>query len=216
MASLMLVNPRRRKRRMSAKQRKYFGNPHHRKHRHVSRRRHHYSHNPSFRNVGASVMPTLKGGLIGAAGAIGSDLAYGFLTTQSASIPSFAANPAVATAGKLVVSLIIGIVGNMLPMLKGKGGALAVGAATCAIHDFAKSQLQSASPTLALGDYLTAAPTVGNRGLRSLTRAYRPVGAYVTGRGARQRLVAAPVRGSRGAMGQYLSDSNFSNGIPLT
>lgn len=217
MPSIMLVNPHRRgkKRRhhkMTALQRRYFGNPHRRRaHRH-HRTRHHYHHNPSIRNIGGAVMPTLKGGLIGAAGAIGVDLIYGQLTGFTTSIPTFATNPAVATAGKLAVSILVGILGSKL--MRGKGGELAVGGATVAIHDFAKSQLVAAMPTLALGDYLTAAPSVGARGRYALSRNYSAVGAYVTGRGGPMRRVATPVR-SRGAMGQYLSDTTFSNGIPV-
>ena len=214
MASLMLVNPRRR-RKMSAKQRKYFGNPH-RRHKHVRRHRHHYRHNPSLGNITGSIKPTLMGGLIGAAGGIGVDVVYGLLTSSVSAVPTFAANPAVATAGKLATSIIVGILGNML--LKGRGGALAIGGATVAIHDFAKTQLQAAMPSLPLGDYLTAAPTVGTRGGRfALNRGWSGVGKFVTGRGASvRRVMSQPVRGSRGAMGQYLSDSNFANGIPLT
>ncbi|MGH9780192.1 MAG: hypothetical protein ACRD33_00100 [Candidatus Acidiferrales bacterium] len=209
MPSIMLVNPRHRRRKhhthrhMTAKQRKYFGNPRRKHHRH--RARHHYHHNPSIRNIGGAVMPTLKGGLIGAAGGLGVDVVYGLLTNSMTSIPTFAANPAVATVGKLAMSILIGILGNMA--LRGKGGELAVGGATVAIHDFAKGQLATAMPTLPLGDYLTAAPTVGSRGKYALSRNYRAVGAYMTGRGARSR-VSQP-------MGQYLSDTTFSNGIPV-
>jgi hypothetical protein len=192
---------------MSALQRKYFGNPHRRKHH--RRHRHHYRHNPTVSNIGASVMPTVMGGLIGAAGGLGNDVVYGLLTQSISAVPTFAANPAVATAGKLVTAIVIGIVGNMA--LKGRGGELAVGAATCAIHDFGKSMLQAAMPTLPLGDYLTAAPTVGT-GRRALTRNYQPVGSYITGRGSNRRLMAP----RRGGMGQYLSDTNFANGIPMT
>lgn len=206
MSQVLLLNPHRRRksrRKMTAKQRKYFGNPSRRHHKRVHRRRHHYHHNPTIGNIGGAVMPTLKGGLIGAAGGLGSDIVYGLLSQSVSQLPTFAANPAVATAGKLATSILIGIVGNML--LKGKGGALAVGAATCAIHDFAKSQLQSAMPTLPLGDYLTAAPTVGARGRFALTRGNRAVGSYITGRGSQR------VR----AMGEYLGDSMFRNGIPV-
>lgn len=211
--SIMLVNPskRRKRRKMTAKQRRYFGNPHRRRHHHVRRTRHHYRHNPTMGNIGSSVMPTLKGGLIGAVGGLGADVVYGLASNSITALPTFAANPAVATAGKLATAILIGIVGNMV--MKGRGGELAVGAATCAIHDFAKSQLAAAMPSLPLGDYITTAPTVGVRGLRAFNRNYKPVGSYITGRGAR-RALPAPQRG-RSGMGQYLADTTFSNGIPV-
>lgn len=208
MPQVLLLNPhkrRRRRRKMTAKQRRYFGNPSRRKHHRVHRRRHHYHHNPTMGNIGGAVMPTLKGGLIGAAGGLASDILYGQLTAyMPGTIPTFAANPAVSTAVKLATSIVIGIVGNMA--LRGKGGELAVGAATCAIHDFAKSQFAAAMPSFPLGDYITAAPTVGARGRFALTRGNRAVGSYITGRGSNR-----PVR----AMGEYLGDSTFRNGIPV-
>lgn len=207
MSQVLLLNPhsrrKSRRRKMTAKQRRYFGNPSRRSHRRVHRRRHHYHHNPTVSNISGSVMPTLKGGLIGAVGGLGSDVVYGLLCNSVSAVPTFAANPAVATAGKLATSILIGIVGNMV--MRGKGGELAVGAATCAIHDFAKSQLQAAMPTLPLGDYLTAAPTVGARGRFALSRSYQPVGSYITGRGSKRPR----------AMGEYLGDSMFRNGIPV-
>ena len=100
-------------------------------------------------------------------------------------------------------------------VLKGRGQELAVGAATVTIHDFVKLQLQQSMPGVPLGDYMTQAPVVGNSGKGALSRFYRPVGSYLTGKGSNnlRRVVQAK------PMGQYLSgmgDTTFANGIPMS
>lgn len=188
MASLLLVNPKRRRknkarrvRRMTAKQALYFAprrnpkrrrhtarrsNPHRRRH-HARRRnpirRHHYRRNPSFGGIGNKIMPTVVEGAWGAGGALAADLVYGF---GSPYLPA----AIVATPGtpiyfllKAVLALGVGIGGNLV--FKGKGHQLGVGAMTVAIHDFAKASLLSMVPSLPLGEYLQVAPSVGVAGL---------------------------------------------------
>lgn len=195
MAKLLLVNPRRRKRKMSALQRKYFGNPKRRKkHTHwgaVSshkrrvnpKRRYHRRHartiNPSIRGFTSSVMPTLKAGGIGATGALGLDLLWGY---TSGYLPaSIAGSPLAQYAAKLVGAILVGMGGNML--LKGKGRDLAVGATTVVLHDALKAQLKVSVPSLKLGEYLTYAPTVGTmrRAGRLLSTGMSGVGEYLSG-----------------------------------
>lgn len=195
MAELLLVNPRRRKRRkMSALQRKYFGkrgarasnpkkrhrrrrhpamgytvgsrkirrrklNPHRRRHsrsslvRHAVRRR----RNPSLRGVTSGVMPMLKSGLVGATGALGLDLLWGY-TKQY--LPATIAGSAMAQyAAKLVGAMLVGFVGNKV--LRGRGRDLAIGASTVVIHDALKAQMQASFPSLPMGEYLSIAPAMG-------------------------------------------------------
>lgn len=139
-----LANPRRRRSRRSIT-------------RSVRRRR----RNPSFRGalggLRSGVVPTLRAGAVGAGGAIGLDLLWGF---GSKYLPASIAGSAWAQyAAKLFGALLIGMVGNRV--FRGRGRELAVGAATVVLHDAFKAQLQSSFPTLNLGEYLTFAPTVG-------------------------------------------------------
>lgn len=185
MAEIMLVgNPRRRgakkrRRKMSALQRKYFGggrasNPKRRKRRKartavaVKRRRRsnpsfrrssvrRRRRNPSLRGMTTGVAPLLKAGLLGATGAIGLDILWG---QASKFMPAQIAGSALAQyAAKLIGAMAVGFLGGKL--LRGRGGALAAGAATVVIHDALKAQMQASLPSLPLGEYLTFAPTVG-------------------------------------------------------
>jgi hypothetical protein len=192
---LLIGNPSRRKgkkkrgRKMSALQRKYFGkrarasnprrrrrhkrsavgytvgsapirrrkmNPHRRRrHHHVMRRRRH--RNPSFRGALGSAVPMLKSGLIGASGAIGLDLLWGY---GKGYLPASIAGSAIAQyAAKLAGAILVGMVGNKI--LRGRGREMAVGATTVVLHDALKAQLTASFPTLQLGEYLSYGPAVG-------------------------------------------------------
>jgi hypothetical protein len=252
MSELILVNPRKRRRRasakrrrvrrMTAKQMKYFAprsNPRRRR-RHVarkrnpSRRRHYAVHrhtvrrrrrNPSFRSLTGSIVPTLEAGAYGAAGGLAADLAYGFTSTQSWFPSALAAAPGTPMylLAKLALAFGVGALGNLA--FKGKGQAFAVGATTVALHDFVKAQLAN-SPSFPLGAYLTMAPTVSDSS----------PGNYATNRGGfynpsvqAQRAIRMdtykPVGrlGRVGGMGLYLNgmrgvrgigDATYGNGIP--
>lgn len=189
MAEILLVNPRRRKRKMSAKQAKYFGkrrrrrarasaaprrrrrrrsnptaflNPRRRRSRRSITRgfkRRRRRSNPSFRGLTGSALPMIKEGFTGALGALGLDFLWGY--SKSMLPATIAGSPLAQYAAKLVGAILIGMVGGRVPGLKGRGRALAVGAATVVIHDALKAQVQASFPTIPLGEYLTYAPTVG-------------------------------------------------------
>lgn len=167
MAELLLVNPRKRRKTRASNPRKRrrarTSNPRRRRHvarranprrrRHVARRanphyRRRHRRNPSFRGISSGIAPTLKAGAIGAAGALGLDLLWGYGAKY---LPASLATGMAASAAKLLGSVLIGVIGNKL--LRGKGQAMAVGAATVAIHEIAKAQLASAMPSLPLGLY---------------------------------------------------------------
>jgi hypothetical protein len=227
MASILLVNPaplhgarnmakRRRKHSMPAGLRRYWAgrkhNPSHRRH------KHRYHRNP-IGDATSMTMPVIKEGAMGAVGGLLADVGMGYIN-QSALIPASLAGPATTAAVKLLLGIVIGVVANKVK--PGTGRALAVGAATVAIHDFAKMELQSAMPSLPLGAYMSYAPAVGTMGrlgntsqgasvVRQLTRTTRGmgnIGAYLSRQG-----VKVPQRG----MGAYMSgmgDTTFANGIP--
>lgn len=204
MAEIILANPRRRKRRrnprrrkMSALQRKYFGggrrkrhrNPRHRRaltvhnfsshHRKAARYRRSRRRNPSLRGVTGALMPTLKAGAVGAVGAIGLDLLWGYGASY---LPvSIAGSPIAQYGVKLLGALGVGILGGKV--LRGRGRDLAVGATTVVLHDAFKAQLKASFPTLQLGEYLTYAPTVGRmpRAGRVLSTGLSGVGEYLSG-----------------------------------
>lgn len=140
--SVAIANPRRRRRRAVYS---------------VRRRR----RNPSFRGaiggLRSGLMPTLKAGAVGATGALGLDLLWGY---GSKYLPASVAGSAIAQyAAKLVGALLVGMIGNNI--LRGRGRDLAVGATTVVLHDAFKAQLKASFPALQLGEYLTYAPSVG-------------------------------------------------------
>ncbi len=141
--------------------------------RRMRRRRH---SNPSLRNITSGAVPMLKAGAIGATGALGLDLLWGYGKSY---LPASIAGSAIAQyAVKLAGALAVGMIGNKL--LKGKGREMAVGATTVVLHDAFKAQLQAAFPTLQLGEYLTYAPTVG-RTVRAGRLMSTGVGEYLNG-----------------------------------
>lgn len=169
MASLLLVNPRKRRSRRKAKVSSHrrrrvhakvsrrrrrksvavLSNPrrrHRRARAHNPRRR--YRRNPSFRGLAGGVVPTLKAGAIGALGAIGVDLAVGYGAKY---LPTSMQSGMALTAAKLLAAILVGTIGNKV--LRGKGKELAVGAVTVQLHELAKSQLLSMNPQLPLGRY---------------------------------------------------------------
>lgn len=176
MAELLLVNPRRRKgkrRKMSALQRKYFGkrksvkrrrraatrlsNPRRRRRSYAvksyrSRRR----RNPSLRGITSSIVPTVKAGFLGAAGAIGNDLLFGY-TKQY--LPASVQTGVARHAVRALYAVLVGVLGNYA--LKGRGRDLANGAMTVVLHDALKEQIATMAPQLPLGDYFSFAPAIG-------------------------------------------------------
>lgn len=139
--ALVAVNPRRRRRAVYS----------------VRRRR----RNPSFRGaiggLRTGLVPTLKAGAVGATGALGLDLLWGY---GSRYLPASIAGSAIAQyAAKLVGALLVGMIGNNI--MRGRGRDLAVGATTVVLHDAFKAQLKASFPALQLGEYLTYAPSVG-------------------------------------------------------
>ncbi len=140
------------------------------------RKRH---HNPSLRNITSGAIPMLKDGFVGAAGALGLDLMWGY--GKSYLPASIAGSPLAQYAVKLAGALAVGMIGNKL--LRGKGRAMAVGATTVVLHDALKAQIQSSFPSIQLGEYLTFAPTVGTmrRAGRVLSSGAPQMGEYLSG-----------------------------------
>lgn len=154
------VNPRRRRR-----SRARLSNPHRRSRRSLTRSVRRRRRNPSFRgglsSVQRTAVPMLKAGLIGATGALGLDLLWGY--TSKYLPATIAGSPLAQYAAKLLGAVLVGMIGDRvpLPMLRGKGRELATGAATVVLHDAMKAQFQATFPTVQLGEYLTYAPSVG-------------------------------------------------------
>jgi hypothetical protein len=213
MADLMLVsNPKRRRRRKHARRR---SNPHHRRraHRRSHRRHRARRRNPSFRRIRrysrrrrsnplslggfkGAVLPTVKEGFVGAAGALMLDAAWGYINPK---LPAtISGSPYLQFAVKCLAAVGVGMLGGKL--LRGKARDLAVGGVTVAAHDMLKSVLQTSLPTV-----------FGSGGTLALS-GYGHMGAYLSG--------SAPVVGTAtfprthtlpytrpGSMGAYLSGS---------
>lgn len=154
-------------------------NPHRRRSRH--RRR-----NPSLRNITGQLLPTVKAGAWGAAGALGLDVLWGLVVNQLPSVAAYLTNPYVGFAAKAAGAVAVGALGGKVA--RGRGRDLAVGAMTVVTHDFLKTMLQQMAPTifgvggsLPLGAYLNdgglgaylngAAPIVGTA---TIPQAYLP------------------------------------------
>lgn len=212
-----------RHRRMPTALRKYWAshrrNPHKRHHK---RHRHHYRSNPiSMSGAKSTAMSAVEGGAIGAVGAIAADFAYTY--TQQYLPANITSTSYGMAAVKLLYAVLIGMFGGKV--WAGKGNAMAVGAATVAIHDFAIGSLQGAGINLSgVGAYMSYGPAVGSRTMgntsagRSVVRQLQRtttgmgriggLGAYLSRTG-----VKVPQRG----MGAYVSgfgDTTFANGIP--
>lgn len=202
MSSILLVNPRRRRRRKthsrkrarrSARRQTYrrrrrsarravmsFAPRRRRRRRSFSMKsiRRRRRRNPSLRNFTGAIVPTVKSGSIGALGAIGNDLLYGY-TSQY--LPDAMKTGIARHATKALYAVLLGILGNYV--MRGRGRDLANGAMTVALYNAAKEQLVTLAPQLPLGDYFSFAPAVGydyNPALPLSTG----VGFYETGSGA--------------------------------
>lgn len=209
MAELMLVaNPKRRRKRKHARRR---SNPHRLRRRTSSRvhRRSRRRRNPSFRRrhvarrrrnpsslsvrgIKGMVMPVIKEGFMGAAGALALDAAWGYINPK---LPAtIASSPYLQFAVKCLAAVGVGFVGGKV--LRGKGRDLAVGGVTVAAHDMLKGVLQTSLPsmfgaggTLALsgyghmGAYLSgSAPIVGTATFPRTYQTMNPgFGAYLSG-----------------------------------
>lgn len=223
MAELLLVaNPHRRKRRKNPRRRARRSNPRrHRRSNPFGRRRHRARRrnpmfrsrrrrrnprfrsyrrrhrNPSLAGITGRIMPTFKSGFIGAGGALANDVLWGLLNPYLPSLLTSAgsAAPIIQYAVQMLTAVGVGMLGGMARL---PGQEMAVGAATCATHDFLKTQLQSMAPTLfgsgaplalsgynGLGAYLSgSAPIVGTA---TFPATYMPnqqnvqMGAYLSG-----------------------------------
>lgn len=150
---LVIGNPAKRKRH-KAKRHHVRRNP--RRH---HARRHHARKRSTFRMrarrnplpLVGGLMPTLKGGAIGAVGGIANDLAYGFAASKLTFLPAAGITRMLA---KLGTALVIGKVGGMA--LKGQGRNLAEGAVTCVLHDALRTQLSTMATfaSVNLGEYI--------------------------------------------------------------
>lgn len=195
MAEILLVNPRRRKRRKSRARRRKHRKVSRRRRRNVAvnpRRRRRRRRNPKYRRVsrrrrnpvslrgfGGKIMPTVKKGVIGAGGGLLLDLLLGYTKDK---LPEQLQTGYGLTATKVIGAVLVGIVGNMA--LRGKGGDLAVGAMTVVLHDELKALAIAQFPELPLGEYITYAPAIGYSGADALLEPSSVgVGEYMSGMG---------------------------------
>lgn len=154
---------------------------HHRRKTHYRRRR-----NPSLSGIFGGVVPMLKEGALGAAGALANDVAFGFGKKY---LPDALQAGYGRTGAKLGFAVLLGMLLNKV--FPGKGRSLAAGAATVTIHEAFVQLANQQLPSLPLGAYednllgYDSAMPVG-------TGAYMPgVGAYMP-------------QGARASMGDLL------------
>lgn len=185
MAELMLINPRKRRRRHKAKAR-----VHRRRRRHVARIRRRHSHmafmsNPhkrrrrrhyarrsrgflkGFGRGGGFINTQLMPAGVGAVGALGLDVLLGVLPLPAA-VQTGWARPVVRIVGAVALGYLAGMVTS-----KKTGELVAAGAITVTLYDIVKGFVVTSFPTLPMGDvgmypdmkglgYSGAGMTVGN------------------------------------------------------
>ncbi len=96
----------------------------------------------------SGVVPTLKLAAAGTIGALANDVAFGFVRPK---LPA-ALQSDVAVGGlKILSALAIGFIANKVKA--GSGRALAIGAATCALHDAARNIIIAKAPN-SMGEYV--------------------------------------------------------------
>lgn len=201
MASLMLVNPKRRrkstrrkvsvksnprrKRRTTRKRRArrnpiHYANPRKRRTRRRARR------NPKF-SVRSIQRDALMPAAIGGVGALAIDVVYGALP-----IPANFKTGVIGSVAKIAVAVIAGkVAGKMLGAKVGE--AMTVGAVTIQAYNAVKGFAQKQFPALPMGEYLSGDfPTYSQMGYMNPA----PV--------STEMLSYAP--GSQSGMGEYLSD----------
>jgi len=138
------------------------------------------------------VMPVMREGFLGAAGALALDAAWGYINPKLPATVS--SSPYLQFAVKCLAAVGVGFIGGKV--LRGKGRDLAVGGVTVAAHDMLKGVLQTSLPsvfgsggTLALsgyghmGAYLSgSAPIVGTATFPRTLQMQNPgFGAYLSG-----------------------------------
>lgn len=209
MPELMLINPRKRRKRrkMTAKQRQYFGkrrkrtrsrsrsitapaglsmNPKRRRRRRARTlsavRR--YRRNPIKFSPMQFVQTTLMPSAIGAGGALGLDLLMGFLPLPVA-MKTGPMRPVIKLVGAVGIGMLAGMVTN-----RRTAEQITAGAVTVVLYDTLKGFMQKAMPNLVLGEaeypaleYISPAQTVEGMGVYSDEMGelpeYEQVGEYV-------------------------------------
>jgi hypothetical protein len=94
------------------------------------------------------VVPTLKLAAVGTAGALANDVAFGFVRPR---LPAALQSDLAVGGLKILSALAIGYIANKVK--PGSGRNLAIGAATCALHDAARNVIIAKAPA-ALGEYI--------------------------------------------------------------
>lgn len=162
-----------------------LSNPRHKKHahrRHHKRSRHSYRRNPIMGISGSSVVTTLKDGALGAVGGVLNDAAYGYLKGM---LPAPLQDGYGRIGAKLGLAVLVGVLSNMV--MRGKGKAIAVGAATVTLHELAKTLINQNFQAIPLGAYEDAALLGYDSSAQILrgngTGAYMPQGAYMPASG---------------------------------
>jgi hypothetical protein len=211
MAELLLVsNPHRRKRRKNpGRRRSRRSNPGHRRRRRTNPHRYHRRRrtnphfrrrrrtNPSMGGVMGRALPVIKDSLVGAAGGLANDALYNIVSPYlSGFLGSIGGAGGFVQYGvKMATALGVGYLARYAKL---PSRDLAVGAATCATHDFLKTQLMTMAPSLfgsgaplalsgysGLGAYLSgSAPLVGTATFPATYLPYQQnvqMGAYLSG-----------------------------------
>lgn len=166
MAQLLMVNPRKRrkspvKRRRTTTKAVARPAPRRRRRRAPARAKRVYRRNPIAR--GNNIVTQVKNSAIGAAGALGVDIAFAKLP-----IPDTMRSGMMAPAARGLVSLGIGMLVGKVMKNKRLGTQLAEGGITVALHDLMKSQITKVMPLNGFDDGLLGYPSDGLLGMDDL------------------------------------------------
>lgn len=217
MSTLMLVNPRRKRRRKTTRKSTARANPRRRR-RAPARRRSYRRRNPvalanprrrrrrSYRrrnprlSLASIQRQTLMPAVAGGVGALALDVIWG-----AAPLPAQVKTGAIGAAAKVAGAIVVGKVAGKAFGRK-IGDAFTLGAVTIQAYNLVKSFAQQAMPNLPLGEYLSAAWPYAPTPI--------PYGASMGYVNAAPALTGDmhPYANPPQDMGEYLSDYSYSNG----
>ena len=202
MSEILLVNPRRRKRRTTkrrVKRRKTRArNPVRRRRRKTTVRRRR-RRNPAARLTMRSIQGDVMEAFQGATGALALDITLGYLPLPANLKVGF-----VGTGVKALLAIGLGVVGQNMKLVRpATAKAFANGALTVVLHDELKKQFANFMPNIPMGEYLDA------NDLGYYGSGYNPSGMYLP------NLVDDDMGFDDSGMSEYLGTDNYMDEFDL-
>ena len=133
----------------------------------------HRRRNPIGGSLMNSAIDTVKNGALGAVGGLANDVVYGY---AKGFLPAPLQAGYGRTGVKLATAVLLGIATDKV--FRGRGKAVAVGAATVTLHEALRDLANQAAPNIPVGAYEDAA-SLGYDGSAQRVGSYMQQGAYM-------------------------------------